>query len=111
MPPTTAYESIKAGGLQLTASKQRWQKGRKAIHFVFHVGEVTLGQGTVMKYGRNIFCAQLDCESFLGHYSELYLTDNGVVLSSVDVAPMYLPSTTVRLTRRTLVVFVMSARG
>ena len=37
-----------------------------------------------------IFYAKLDYVHFLDHGHELYLTDNGVVLSYKDVAPMYL---------------------
>ncbi|CAE7543291.1 GIP, partial [Symbiodinium necroappetens] len=42
------------------------------------------------EYGNNIFYAMLDVSSFFNYGHELYLTDNGVVLSYNDVAVMYL---------------------
>eukprot|EP00439_Symbiodinium_sp_Y106_P010123 s10289_g1.t1 len=46
--------------------------------------------GTVVKYGPYVFYCNLDYESYLNHGHELYLTDNGVVLSYESIAPMYL---------------------
>ena len=46
--------------------------------------------GTVVKCGPYVFYCNLDYESYLNHGHELYLTDNGVVLSYESIAPMYL---------------------
>ena len=84
------YESINRDGLLLRATRQGWQRHRKAIHFVYAGGSVSPGPGTVVRYGNNIFYAQLDIGKFFNHGHELFLTDNGVVLCYNDVAPMYL---------------------
>ncbi|CAE7337687.1 GIP [Symbiodinium sp. CCMP2456] len=61
--------------------QQSWQKHRKAIHFAHAGGDVSPGPGTVVKYGPYMFYAKLDVESLFAHGHELYLTDNGVVVS------------------------------
>ena len=53
-------------------------------------GVTSPGPGTVVKYGPYVFYCNLDYESYLNHGHELYLTDNGVVLSYESIAPMYL---------------------
>ena len=50
----------------------------------------TLSFPLVVRYGGNIFYAQLDIGTFFNDGHELFLTDNGVVLCYNDVAPMYL---------------------
>ena len=84
------YESIKEKGLMLGYSRARGRSSRVAIHFVYAGGVESPGLGTHIKYGSYIFYAKLDYDHFLQHGHELYLTDNGVVLSYKDVAPMYL---------------------
>ncbi|CAE7800395.1 unnamed protein product, partial [Symbiodinium microadriaticum] len=84
------YESIKRDGLLLRATRKGWQRHRVAIHMVYAGGSVSPGPGTVVRYGNNIFYAQLDIGSFFNHGHELFLTDNGVVLCYSDIAPMYL---------------------
>ena len=84
------YDSIKRDGLLLRATRQGWQRHRKAIHFVYAGGSVSPGPGTMVRYGGNIFYAQLDIGTFFNHGHELFLTDNGVVLCYHDAAPMYL---------------------
>ena len=53
-------------------------------------GSASPGPGSVVRYGHNIFYAQLDIGTFCNHGHELFLTDNGVVLCYHDIAPMYL---------------------
>ena len=84
------YAYIRQDGLSLGATKEAWQRHRRAIHFVYAGGEIAPGMGTVIRYGSNVFYAQLDYTTFLEHGNDLYLTANGVVLSYKDIAPMYL---------------------
>ncbi|CAE7515955.1 unnamed protein product, partial [Symbiodinium microadriaticum] len=84
------YESIKGDGLLLRATRRGWQRHRMAIHFVYAGGSASPGPGTVVRFGSNIFYAQLDIGTFSNHAHELFLTDNGVVLCYQDVAPMCL---------------------
>ena len=81
---------MKEEGLRVEATRERWQRHRNAIHFVYSGGRESPGPGTVIRYGRNIFYAALDFESFLSMGNDLYLMDNGVVLSYVDVPAMRL---------------------
>ena len=84
------YEGIREKGLVLEATRASWQRHRLAIHFVYAGGVTSPGPGTVIRYGPYIFYCNLDYESYLNHGHELYLTDNGVVLSYESIAPMYL---------------------
>ena len=85
------YEgSIREKGLVLEATRASWQRHRLAIHFVYAGGVTSPGPGTAIKYGPYVFYCNLDYESYLNHGHELYLTDNGVVLSYESIAPMYL---------------------
>ena len=84
------YESIKSDGLLLRATRKGWQRHRVAIHLTYAGGSESPGPGTVIRYGANVFYAQLDLGSFFNHGHELFLTDNGVVLCYEDIAPMYL---------------------
>ena len=84
------YEGIRERGLVLEATRASWQRHRLAVHFVYAGGVTSPGPGTVVKYGPYVFYCNLDYESYLNHGHELYLTDNGVVLSYESIAPMYL---------------------
>ncbi|CAE7829301.1 unnamed protein product, partial [Symbiodinium microadriaticum] len=84
------YESIKSDGLLLRATRKGWQRHRVAIHLTYAGGSESPCPGTVIRYGANIFYAQLDVGTFFNHGHELFLTDNGVVLCYTDIAPMYL---------------------
>ena len=84
------YEGIREKGLVLEATRASWQRHRLAIHFVYAGGVTSPGPGTAIKYGPYVFYCNLDYESYLNHGHELYLTDNGVVLSYESIAPMYL---------------------
>ena len=53
------YDSIKRDGLLLRATRQG--------HFVYAGGSVSPGPGTVVRYGGNIFYAQLDIGTFFNH--------------------------------------------
>ena len=64
---------------------------RVAIHLVYAGGVTSPGPGTYIRYGPYIFYCNLDYESYLNHGHELYLTDNGVVLTYESIGWMSHP--------------------
>ena len=84
------YNSILERGLLLEATRYAGQRARTAIHFVYAGGSEGPREGTVIRYGRDIFYAQLNYEEWYINGHVLYLTTNGVVLSYEPVESRYL---------------------